>query len=154
MCCIIADAVLTGGIRRAALISLFDRDDQKMLTCKGKLPVAIKSITRNPEMEGTTYEVIWEGDVKEIFVSDYDAQGKIDIENEQVEWFNLAPYRGRANNSATLPRGEVGYDEFMALMETVEASGSGEPGIYWSSNLDWGTNPCCEIGLRPFQFCF
>jgi ribonucleoside-diphosphate reductase alpha chain len=32
--CIISDAVLAGGIRRAALISLFDRDDKEMLTCK------------------------------------------------------------------------------------------------------------------------
>jgi ribonucleoside-diphosphate reductase alpha chain len=34
ICCIIADAVLAGGIRRAALISLFDRDDREMLNCK------------------------------------------------------------------------------------------------------------------------
>lgn len=105
MCCIIADAVLAGGIRRAALISLFDRDDKDMLECKSG------------------------------------------------EWWNDAPFRGRANNSAVLPRGEVTRDEFMALMKTVEASGAGEPGVYWTSNLDWGTNPCCEIGLRPFQFC-
>ena len=32
--CIIADGVLSGGIRRAALISLFDRDDKEMLACK------------------------------------------------------------------------------------------------------------------------
>lgn len=32
--CIIADCVLAGGIRRAALISLFDKTDQDMLTCK------------------------------------------------------------------------------------------------------------------------
>lgn len=32
--CFIADAVLAGGIRRAALISLFDIDDEDMLTCK------------------------------------------------------------------------------------------------------------------------
>jgi ribonucleoside-triphosphate reductase (thioredoxin) len=32
--CISSDAVLAGGIRRAALISLFDKDDQEMLTCK------------------------------------------------------------------------------------------------------------------------
>ena len=32
--CYIADAVLSGGIRRAALISLFDVDDDDMLTCK------------------------------------------------------------------------------------------------------------------------
>ena len=32
--CFLADAVLSGGIRRAALISLFDLDDEEMLTCK------------------------------------------------------------------------------------------------------------------------
>ncbi len=32
--CHLADAVLSGGIRRAALISLFDFDDEEMLTCK------------------------------------------------------------------------------------------------------------------------
>jgi len=32
--CFIADAVLAGGIRRAALICLFDMDDEDMLTCK------------------------------------------------------------------------------------------------------------------------
>lgn len=34
MCCMIADCVLAGGIRRAALISLFDKDDEEMLKCK------------------------------------------------------------------------------------------------------------------------
>jgi ribonucleoside-diphosphate reductase alpha chain len=34
MICLIADCVLAGGIRRAALISLFDADDQQMLKCK------------------------------------------------------------------------------------------------------------------------
>lgn len=105
MCCIIADAVLAGGIRRAALISLFDRDDREMLEAKSG------------------------------------------------EWWVNHAYRGRANNSAVLPRGEVSKTEFMELMKIVEASGAGEPGVYWSSNLDWGTNPCCEIGLRPYQFC-
>lgn len=32
--CIIADCVLSGGIRRAAMISLFDRTDEEMLRCK------------------------------------------------------------------------------------------------------------------------
>jgi ribonucleoside-diphosphate reductase alpha chain len=32
--CYIADAVLSGGIRRSAMISLFDLDDKEMLTCK------------------------------------------------------------------------------------------------------------------------
>jgi ribonucleoside-diphosphate reductase alpha chain len=105
MACIIADAVLAGGIRRAAMISLFDRDDEEMLTCKAG------------------------------------------------EWYITHPYRARSNNSAVLPRGEVSEEEFTSLMKRVEESGCGEPGVYWTNNKDWGTNPCCEIGLRPYQMC-
>jgi ribonucleoside-diphosphate reductase alpha chain len=103
--CHIANSVLAGGIRRSAMIALFDHDDESMITSK--------------------YGSWWET-------------------NEQ---------RGRANNSAVLPRGEVTKEQFMALWKRVEASGSGEPGLYWSNNQDWGTNPCCEIALRPYQFC-
>jgi ribonucleoside-triphosphate reductase len=69
------------------------------------------------------------------------------------EWYLLNEQRGRANNSAVLERGQVGEEEFYSLWKRIEASGSGEPGIYWTNNKDWGTNPCCEIGLRPYQFC-
>lgn len=68
-------------------------------------------------------------------------------------WWELNEQRGRSNNSAVLKRGEVSKEEFEALWKRIEASGSGEPGIYWTNDLEWGTNPCCEIGLRPFQFC-
>jgi ribonucleoside-triphosphate reductase len=68
-------------------------------------------------------------------------------------WYELNEQRGRANNSAVLERGVVGEEEFNALWKRIEASGSGEPGIYWTNNKDWGTNPCCEIALRPYQFC-
>jgi ribonucleoside-diphosphate reductase alpha chain len=68
-------------------------------------------------------------------------------------WWETNEQRGRANNSAVLKRGEVLAGEFFELWKRIEASGSGEPGIYWTNNLDWGTNPCCEIALRPYQFC-
>ena len=68
-------------------------------------------------------------------------------------WWELNEQRGRSNNSAVLERGKFGEQEFYALWERIELSGSGEPGIYWTNNKDWGTNPCCEIGLRPYQFC-
>ena len=68
-------------------------------------------------------------------------------------WWELNEQRGRANNSAVLERGSVGEEEFQALWKRIEASGSGEPGIYWTNDKDWGTNPCCEIALRPYQFC-
>ena len=103
--CHIANSVLAGGIRRSAMICLFDYTDEEMITCK------------------------------------------------YGNWWELNEQRGRSNNSAVLPRGEVTEEQFMELWKRVEASGSGEPGLYWSNDLDWGTNPCCEIALRPYQFC-
>jgi ribonucleoside-diphosphate reductase alpha chain len=105
MVCHIADAVLAGGIRRAALISLFSADDQEMISCKSGA------------------------------------------------WWEHNPQRGRANNSAVLLRHKVTKEFFMDLWERVEASNAGEPGIYFTNDKDWGTNPCCEIALRPNQFC-
>lgn len=103
--CFLADAVLAGGIRRAAMISLFSADDDEMINAKS---------------------------------------GEWWVENGQ---------RSRANNSVVLLRGSVTEGDFKLLWERVRASGSGEPGFYWTNNLDWGTNPCCEIALRPYQFC-
>ena len=105
MVCHIADAVLAGGIRRAALISLFSATDEEMIGCKSGA------------------------------------------------WWETNPQRGRANNSAVLMRHKITKDYFMDLWKRIEASGAGEPGIYLSNDKDWGTNPCCEIALRPFQFC-
>jgi ribonucleoside-diphosphate reductase alpha chain len=68
-------------------------------------------------------------------------------------WWETNEQRGRANNSAVLERESITQNEFLDLWKRIEASGSGEPGIYWTNNKDWGTNPCCEIGLRPYQFC-
>lgn len=75
------------------------------------------------------------------------------ITSKYGDWWELNEQRGRANNSAVLERESVGQEEFNSLWKRIEASGSGEPGIYWTNNKDWGTNPCCEIGLRPYQFC-
>ena len=103
--CHIADAVLSGGIRRAAMISLFSADDMGMIAAKS---------------------------------------GK---------WWENNPQRGRANNSAVLLRHRITKDYFLDLWNRIKASGSGEPGIYFNNDKDWGTNPCCEIALRPYQFC-
>ena len=103
--CHIADAVLAGGIRRAALIALFSASDDEMISCKSG------------------------------------------------SWWETDPQRGRANNSAVLMRHKITKEFFMDLWKRVELSGAGEPGIYLNNDKDWGTNPCCEIALRPFQFC-
>ena len=103
--CYEADAVLAGGIRRAAMISLFSYNDEEMINAKSG------------------------------------------------EWYNVNPQRGRANNSVVLHRTKTTAEQFKLLWERVRASGAGEPGFYWTNNFDWGTNPCCEIALRPYQFC-
>jgi ribonucleoside-triphosphate reductase (thioredoxin) len=103
--CHIADAVLAGGIRRAALISLFSADDDEMIAAKSG------------------------------------------------NWWETNPQRGRANNSVALMRHKVTKEFFMDLWDRVKASGAGEPGFYFTYDKDWGTNPCCEIALRPYQFC-
>jgi len=68
-------------------------------------------------------------------------------------WWELNEQRGRANNSVVLPRDTTTREEFFSLWKKIELSGSGEPGFYFTNDMDWGTNPCCEIALRPFQFC-
>ena len=50
-------------------------------------------------------------------------------------------------------RHKITKEFFDQIWERVKVSGSGEPGFYFSNDKDWGCNPCCEIGLRPFQFC-
>lgn len=103
--CHIADAVLAGGIRRAALISLFSVDDEAMLGAKS---------------------------------------GK---------WYETNPQRGRANNSVVLMRNRITKEKFDDIWDRVKASGAGEPGFYFTNDAEYGANPCCEISLRPFQFC-
>ena len=103
--CYLANAVLAGGIRRSAMISLFSYGDEEMLTCK------------------------------------------------YGNWWELNEQRGRANNSVVLQRDGISRNEFFDLWKKIELSGSGEPGFYFTNDTDWGTNPCCEIALRPFQFC-
>lgn len=150
MDCFIADAVLAGGIRRAALIVLYDRFDEEMLNAKGKYDVNL--VTGEMQGEGTWRAVVTYGGEYYTLYLDDDQYDEVFLYG-RVDWFHFYPQRARANLSAVLPRGKVSKEEFYSIMKKVEQSGSGEPGVYWTSNEEWGTNPCCEIGLRPFQFC-
>lgn len=121
--CIVGNAAVSGGVRRTAMISLFDYDDMEMRTSKN---------------------------------------GDFEHENSQ---------RWNANNSAVWPEGGLNQiDVARQVLDMVE-SGRGEPGIFnRQAALDmspdrrlkvdangrpikFGTNPCGEIILRPFQFC-
>ena len=103
--CHIADAVLAGGIRRAAMISLFNADDNEMINSKNG------------------------------------------------HYWETNPQRARANNSAVLIREKCEKEFFDDLWNRTRANKTGEPGIFFSNDKDWGTNPCAEISLKNHQFC-
>jgi ribonucleoside-diphosphate reductase alpha chain len=114
--CAVGNAAVSGGVRRTAMISLFDWDDAEMHHCKN---------------------------------------GDFEHENNQ---------RWNANNSAVWPEGGLTQVELARqILEMVE-SRRGEPGIFNRQSAintrparrqlaEFGTNPCGEIVLRPFQFC-
>ena len=88
-----------------------------------------------------------------LLISLFSADDNEMIAAKTGNWWETAPQRGRANNSVVLLRHRITKEYFQDLWERVKESGSGEPGFYFSNDKDWGTNPCCEIALRPYQFC-
>lgn len=103
--CHIAAAVLSGGIRRSAMICLFSLEDGEMLNAK---PAKY-----------------WE-----------DHPGR-----------TATPWRGYSNNSVMLKRDEVTKKTFRRIFRMTRQCG--EPGFYFCTDFDHGTNPCVEIGLDP-----
>lgn len=116
MMCAVGDAAVSGGVRRTAMISLFDYDDQEMRNCK-------------------------DGD-----------------------FWRSNSQRWNANNSAVWPERELTQIEVTRFVLDMVESGRGEPGIFnrraavenrpaRRATAEFGTNPCGEIVLRPYQFC-
>ena len=81
-------------------------------------------------------------------------------------WWDGHGQRALANNSATYAE-KPGIGQFMREWTSIYESHSGERGIFnrdasqkqaakngrRDSTYDFGTNPCSEIILRPYQFC-
>ncbi len=114
--CAVGAAAVSGGVRRTAMIALFDYDDQEMLHSK---------------------------------------DGDFWKKNSQ---------RWNANNSAVWPDRKLSQAEIANFILSMVNSERGEPGIFNRSAAlktkpkrrkvaRFGTNPCGEIILRPFQFC-
>lgn len=176
--CHIANSVLSGGIRRSAMIALFSDDDDDMICSKynfdviswhhkkqehkilgseeieyievihedistGKKYYDLNVVVNEPFYGAKTTDVWWVSEEDLVLLK----------EQNKLPWYYFQEQRGRANNSAVLLRGAVKKEEFLSLWHRIELSNSGEPGIYWTNDLEWGSNPCVEIALRPFQFC-
>lgn len=116
--CKIGEVVVVGGVRRSAMISLSDLDDERIRHAKAG------------------------------------------------PWWENSPQRALANNSAVYPEKPT-VGKFMEEWLSLYNSHSGERGIFnreaaqatvakfshRDPNHEFGTNPCSEIILRPYQFC-
>ena len=116
--CKIGEVVVVGGVRRSAMISLSDLDDERIRHAKSG------------------------------------------------PWWDTHPHRALANNSAVYNETPT-VGKFMEEWLSLYNSHSGERGIFnreaakktvekygnRDSNYEFGTNPCSEIILRPYQFC-
>ena len=116
--CKIGEIVVVGGVRRSALISLSNLNDDQMAHAKtGQW---------------------WESQGQRALANNSVAyKGKPSMETYMREW--LALYESKS--------GERGMFNRQAADEQVAKSGRRQTGYMW------GTNPCSEIILRPYQFC-
>jgi ribonucleoside-triphosphate reductase len=97
--CLAADAVLSGGIRRSAMLCLFSIEDAEMMYAK------------------------------------------------TGQWGKTHPWRQNSNNSVILKRDDVKKKQFKRIFQMSKEWG--EPGFYFTADLDYGANPCVEIGMDP-----
>lgn len=166
--CYIANCIVAGGVREAAMIAIFDVDDVDMITCKGNYKCDHAEIVEeynNGDDAGWMVRYVLSKDQimntntygKEPIAKisnkygDYDLKNLID--NGVLPWFYVHPQRARANNSVALRRGTVDKQRFMEIFTRTKESFSGEPGFWWTSDDDMGANPCNEIALSSNQFC-
>jgi len=82
-------------------------------------------------------------------------------------WWETEPHRALANNSVCYTDGSADMGSFLREWTALYESKSGERGIFnrqaaqkqaarygrREENIQYGTNPCSEIILRPKQFC-
>ena len=116
--CKIGEIVVVGGVRRSALISLSNLNDDQMAHAKSGM--------------------WWENEGQRALANNSVAyKGKPEIGTFMREW--VALYESKS--------GERGMFNREAADKQVAQNGRRETGHMW------GTNPCSEIILRPYQFC-
>jgi ribonucleoside-diphosphate reductase alpha chain len=121
--CVVGNAAVSGGVRRTAMISLFDWDDAEMrLSKNGDFE------RENSQRWNANNSAVWpEGGL-----------GQLDVARQVLDMVESGRGEpGIFNRQAAL-------DMAPARRRTVEADGS---------VVKFGTNPCGEIVLRPMQFC-
>ena len=122
--CKIGEVVVVGGVRRSAMISLSNLSSNRMAQAKvGKWG------ENNPQRQLANNSVAY--------------SSKPDVNSFMREWLNLmesgSGERGIFNREASINKSKE----------------NGRRNVYSSPDVNWryGTNPCSEIILRPYQFC-
>ena len=79
----------------------------------------------------------------------FDNNDSLMLNAKTGDWWRSHPNRAYANISATIP---TDGSELKSMTDRVIKLNKqwGEPGLYFTDSPDFGTNPCCEIGLYPF----
>jgi ribonucleoside-diphosphate reductase alpha chain len=161
----VADAVLSGGIRRSACSVIFDKSDLDITNAKTYQPVtrvyAFTHIdTKNTNgFESKIYEgyVLYKGEKVNITIEEWELD-KLQKE-KLVNWWHVEPQRARSNNSVLLLRENTSSEEFKTIIERTKQFG--EPGFVWADHPYTLFNPCFEISFIPVtddgvcgvQFC-
>lgn len=164
-----ADAVLSGGVRRSATIAIFQQDDALMLNAKTNFKVnrkiGFESVTNKKG------EVIWEGRVVvdptyggiegkkyEVSLTEYE-YNKMLCKDKVINWRHIEPQRARSNNSVLLMRDKITPEFFNDVVHKIKQYG--EPGFIFADDEKFLVNPCAEVGSIPVtedgvcgtQFC-
>lgn len=134
-----ADAVLSGGIRRAATAIIFDKDDDDMMNSKTNFKVSKYQNFEEQENKN------WHGFVNvnkkkyEVTLSNYEYT-EVLKKNKEVSWIHIQPQRARSNNSVLLLRNEITLEEFKAIVEKTKQWG--DPGFVFANHKHTLFNPC------------
>lgn len=163
--CFIGDAVVSGGVRMAAMIMFFDKDDEAIMTAKSNVP--LRSATVESEDDKNWYIRVEPKNIDDFYgdesrvlsvrkkFGDFDNSWDFDniCKNLSASWYYVHPQRAMSNNSAVLHRDTTTREELEKLMRIADANKSGEPGLFWTNDYDMISNPCGEIALNDCQFC-
>lgn len=142
---IAADAVLSGGVRRSATLAIFSEDDQDMMTAKTFSATA--RLLSDKRKDGSWLVDFGQGATAAWFLRKADGTDPLKGEEINITWSNVMPWRARSNNSVALLRKTCTKEKFEEIVRNSRLYG--EPGFIFLDNLEYGYNPCVEIGLYP-----
>ena len=157
--CLIGKSVISGGVRRSAIIVLCDPDDDSIVYCKGfhkPSTFGIESITLNDGEATIVYEG---GDVEQTGLYQSNPEGWKEGPNSGCVPCDLWDELYMSNNSVCVPYGsDFSYDDIHRII-TINKE-IGDIGFVRVPNKDYGYNPCAEVliqaridGRTGFGFC-